>query len=217
MIALGRFDDAVSAIGKGQLFNTNVNSCSPLGEVKFWANDYDAATNILSKVAAATSDWKLPTSFSGPPTNLQELFDLTTAQVRTYTTLAALYLSQNDFESALPRATKAERGYADVFYVAHHPLYGPFVPRHADGDYGRALNLAVLGGAALVVEKDCMAAEGYFPAAHGFLDAVNFRAPKLTVDAIKAQSLRVNCQNSGVDFSSNDDKERICLPQASLL
>jgi hypothetical protein len=144
----------VSAIAKGQLFNTNVNSCSPLGEVKFWANDYDAATNILSKVAAATSDWKLPTSFSGPPTNLQELFDLTTAQVRTYTTLAALYLSQNDFESALPRATKAERGYADVFYVAHHPLYGPFVP-----------------------------------AAHGFLDAVNFRAPKLTVDAIKAQSL----------------------------
>jgi hypothetical protein len=47
----------------------------------------------------------------------------------------------------------------------------------------------VLGGATLVVEKDRKAAEGYFSAAHGFLDAVNFRAPKLTVDAIKAQSL----------------------------
>ena len=47
----------------------------------------------------------------------------------------------------------------------------------------------MLGGATLVVEKDRMADEGYFPAAHGFLDAVNFRAPKLTVDAIKAQSL----------------------------
>ena len=34
-----------------------------------------------------------------------------------------------------------------------------------------------------------MAAAGYFPAAHGFLDAVNFKAPNLTVDAIKAQSL----------------------------
>jgi len=120
LMALGRFDDAESAMAQAetyerQLFNTNVNSRSLLGEIKFWASDYDAATNILSKVAAETRAWKLPTSFSGPPTNLPGLFDLTTAQLRAYTTLAALYLSQNDFESALPWASKAERGYADVF------------------------------------------------------------------------------------------------------
>lgn len=194
LMALGRFDDAEAAIAQAEtyerrLFKTNVNSRSLLGEIKFWASDYDAAANILSKVAVATRAWKLPTSYGGPPTNLPELFDLTTAQLRAYTTLAAIYLSQNDFESALPWATRAERGYADVFFVAHHPLYGPFVPTHADSYYGRALNLAVLGGATLVVEKDRKAAEGYFAAAHGFLDAVNFDAPKLTVNAIKAQSL----------------------------
>jgi len=114
-MALGRHDDAGSATTKAgtyerQLFNTNVNSRSSSGEVKFSASDYDAATNILSKVATATSAWKLSTSYSDPLTNLPELFGLRTAQLRTDTTLATLYHSQNDFESALPWATKAERG-----------------------------------------------------------------------------------------------------------
>ena len=36
------------------------------------------------------------------------------------------------FKTALPWAARAEAGYADFFEVAAHPLYGPFVPFHAD-------------------------------------------------------------------------------------
>lgn len=194
LMALGRFDEAEAAILRAerferQLFKTNVNSRAVLGEIKFWASDVESATTILNKVVAATVNWNLPTSYGGPPTNLPELFDLTTAQLRAYTTLAAIYLTQNDFESAAPWAAKAEKGYADVFYVSYHPIYGPFVPTHADSYYGRALNLAVLGGTALVLEKNRKTAEEYFQAAHVFLDAIGFASPALTVDAIKAQSL----------------------------
>jgi len=193
-IAAGKFDAAETVIERIeqqeiQLFRTNVNSQALLGEARFWASDLDSALVILGKVAAETKHWKLPTSYGGPPTNLPELFNLTTAQLRAYTVLATIHLAQNDFETAADWANLAESGYKDVFYVAHHPLYGPFVPTHADSYYGRAMNLAVVGAVKLVIEQKRGSSDAYFAAATAFLDAIDFVTPKLTVSAIRAQAL----------------------------
>lgn len=193
-LQLGQLDNAEAALSRAEkvetrLFGTNVNSRALLGEIRLWSSDYDSAIVLLGKVVAATRAWRLPTSYTGPPTNLPQLFNITTAQLRSYTALAAAYLLSNDYHSAKPWAMRAERGYADVFYVAHHPLYDRFIPTHADAYYGRALNLAVLAATRLVVDKDRDAADSVFRSAHSFLDAIGFDAPKLTVDAIKAQAL----------------------------
>lgn len=223
LMALGRFDDAENAAKRAErhelkLFKTNVNSRALLGEIKFWASDYDASVLILSKVIAATDAWKLPVRYSGPPTNLPELFNLTTAQLRSYTTLAAIYLARGDFESAQPWANRAELGYADVFYVAHHPLYGAFVPTHADSYYGRALNLAVLGAVTLVVGRDRQSSNTLFKAAHAFLDAIRFVSPKLTVDAIQAQALLASGASAeAAKLSAEISRTAISKGQADLV
>ena len=76
-----------------------------------------------------------------------------------------------------------------LYEVAAHPLYGPFVPIHADSYYGRAFNLAVLGAARLIVRNDRDTAAIAFDSAHALLDAVGFATPKITLDALHAQTL----------------------------
>ncbi|MCH8091085.1 MAG: CHAT domain-containing protein [Proteobacteria bacterium] len=193
-IMTGRSDAAEAEVARTEeheiaVFNTNVNSRALRGEARVWASDFEGAINDLAQVAVATQNWRLPTSYSGPPTNMGQLFNLTTAQLRAYTAMAASYVLMEKFESALPWAARAEAGYADVFEVATHPLYGPYVPFHADSYYGRALNLAVLGAARLVVKNDRDTAKIAFNSAHALLDSIGFATPKITVDALHAQAL----------------------------
>jgi len=193
-IMTGRFDLAETDLARSagfeqKVFGTNVNSRALRGEARFWAGDLDAAHADLARVAAATKAWRLPTAYGGPPTNLGELFNITNAQLRAYTVLAVIDLLREDFESALEWAERAEAGMVDVFYVSNHPLYGPFVPLHADAYYGRAINLAVLAAGRMVVGKDRVAAAAFFRSAHAYLDAIGFKTQKVTVDAIRAQAL----------------------------
>ncbi len=193
-IMMGRPDAAEEELRRTEAmeieaFGTNVNSRALRGEARLWASDYDGAISDLARVAVATREWRLPTSYTSPPSNLGELFNLTTAQLRAYITLAAAYLQQGNYESALSWAERAEAGYADVISVVTSPTYGPYVPYHADGYYGRALNLAVLGATRLIVKHDREAAEKFFRSAHAALDAINFTTPKITVDALYAQAL----------------------------
>lgn len=193
-IMTGRTDAAEAEAGRAggyeiQTFNTNVNSLALRGEARLWAGDFEFAINDLARVAVATKDWRLPTSYGGPPTNMGELFNMTTGQLRAYTALAATYVLLEDFGQALPWAARAEAGYADVFAVATHPMYGPYVPFHADSYYGRALNLAVLGASRLMVNNDRAAAERAVASAHALLDAAGFVTPRITVDGLYAQAL----------------------------
>ena len=193
-IMTGRSDAAEAEAARAeayeiQTFNTNVNSRALRGEARLWAGDFEFAINDLAQVAVATRDWRLPTSYDSPPTNMGEMFNMTTAQLRAYGALAASYVLLEDFAAALPWASRAEAAAADVFTVATHPMYGSFVPFHADSYYGRALNLAVLGAARLIVNGDRNAAEMAVASAHELLDAAGFVTPKITVDMLYAQAL----------------------------
>lgn len=192
-IMTGRSDAAEAETARAeayeiQTFNTNVNSRALRGEARLWAGDFEFAINDLAQVAVATRDWRLPTSYDSPPTNMGEMFNMTTAQLRAYGALAATYVLLEDFAAALPWASRAEVS-ADVFTVATHPMYGSFVPFHADSYYGRALNLAVLGAARLIVNGDRNAAEMAVASAHELLDDAGFVTPKITVDMLYAQAL----------------------------
>ena len=193
-IMTGRSDAAEAEAARAeayeiQTFNTNVNSRALRGEARLWAGDFEFAINDLAQVAVATRDWRLPTSYDSPPTNMGEMFNMTTAQLRAYGALAASYVLLEDFAAAPPWASRAEAAAADVFTVATHPMYGSFVPFHADSYYGRALNLAVLGAARLIVNGDREAAELAVASAHELLDAAGFVTPKITVDMLYAQAL----------------------------
>lgn len=193
-IMTGRSDAAVAETARAetyeiQTFKTNVNSRALRGEARLWAGDFEFAINDLAQVAVATREWRLPTSYNSQPTNMGEMFNMTTVQLRAYGALAASYMLLEDFASALPWAARAEAAAADVYTVATHPMYGSFVPFHADSYYGRALNLAALGAARLIVNGDRDAAELAVASAHELLDAAGFVTPKITVDMLYAQAL----------------------------
>ena len=193
-IMTGRSDAAVAETARAetyeiQTFKTNVNSRALRGEARLWAGDFEFAINDLAQVAVATREWRLPTSYNSQSTNMGEMFNMTTAQLRAYGALAASYMLLEDFASALPWAARAEAAAADVYTVATHPMYGSFVPFHADSYYGRALNLAALGAARLIVNGDRDAAELAVASAHELLDAAGFVTPKITVDMLYAQAL----------------------------
>lgn len=172
-----------------QTFNTNVNSRALRGEVRLWAGDFDSAIIDLARVAVATRSWRLPTAFTSLPGNLGEIFNMTTGQLRAYGTLAATYMVMEEFEQAFVWSQRAEAAAADIFTVATHPFYSLMVPFHADGYYGRALNLAVLGGTRVIVKNDLESATTAFDSVHTLLDTAGLATPKITVDALHAQAL----------------------------
>ena len=193
-IMIGRTDAAEAATIRAeefeiQTFNTNVNSHALRGEVRLWAGDPDSAIIYLARVAVATREWRLPTAYTSLPGNLGELFNMTTGQLRAYGTLAATYMVMEDFEQAFAWSKRAEAAAADIFTVATHPFYSLMVPYHADGYYGRALNLAVLGATRLIVKNDLESATVAFKSVHTLLDAAEFATPKIIVDALHAQAL----------------------------
>lgn len=153
-IHAGRTGDAERELRRAtvleiKLFGTNINSRALRGEYRFWTSDIDGAMSDLAQVAVATRHWSLPTSYRAPPDNLGALFNITNGQIRAFGLLAVIHLQQGDIKSALAWAERAEASVANVFAVTDHPLYRMFVPFHADGYYGRAINLAVLGTARL--------------------------------------------------------------------
>ena len=193
-ITTGQSDAAEAELARAEqfeieTFNTNVNSRALLGEARLWAGDFKHAINYLAQVAVATRDWRLPTEYATVPENLGEVFNMTTAQLRSYSSLAAAYMLLEDFEQALVWARRAEAAAADIFSVTTHPFYRLVVPFHADGYYGRALNLAVLGAVLLIVKDDRAGAKRAFASVHALLDAAGLATPKISADALHAQAL----------------------------
>ena len=170
-------------------FGSDVNAVALRAEARLWLGDYGAAEADAKRVAAALQGWVLPDSFSGPPTNLPELYALTTAQLRAYTVLAGLYILQEEPDAALPWARAAERGYDTVHAVGAHPLYGLYLVPYADGYYGRAFNLLFLGASEAVKAGDAAAGADSFDRADAFFQTVGYRAGSVAGAALKAWTL----------------------------
>lgn len=194
LIALGRTSAAEketfnTAKLEQQLFKTEVNSLALRGEALLWLDEWDKAIALLMQVADQTQDWILPDFYLAPPSNLGELFNTTTAQLRAYTVIATAYLQKGEFEHAKPWAQLAEAAYKRVFDVFEHKVYGQFIPLHADAYYGRAINLGVLAATRLVVDNQAKEAQALFASGKHFLNKVGFQNAEIILDSFYAQAL----------------------------
>ncbi|MDQ6992495.1 MAG: CHAT domain-containing tetratricopeptide repeat protein [Mariprofundus sp.] len=181
---------------------SNLNSYSLRGEVKVWLEDFDGAEKDFFKVLTAIGDWELPTSYMGPPTNMSELFSTTTAQLRSYTGLAALYQLQGKYHEALRWSEQAEKRYNAIYYVVNHPVYGFYMHYHLDVYYGRAMNLTFLASSLTALSVDSPRAQMAYDEALHFFDVIQYAKGKATVLAFRALAYKQSGQLVKADKTS---------------
>ncbi|WP_321777212.1 CHAT domain-containing protein [Sulfurimonas sp.] len=167
-------------------FNSNLNCIALRGESFVWAGDYKNAKIDLESVLLSIGNWELPTSYMSPPSNMSELVATTTAQLRSYTALAAMYTLKEDYERAYYFANEADKRYNALRFVSNHWLYGQFVKLHLDTYYGDATNLTMLASAQLALDLNKEADEN-FAKAIAFFDKIRYTKGKATVLALKAR------------------------------
>jgi hypothetical protein len=168
------------------VFGSTLFSRALKGEALVWLGDYETAVKELTLVAMSVETYRLPTSYSAPPTNVPELFYYSTAQLRAYTSLSAQYLLREKFDEALKWSERAETLYADVFFVAGHFLYGRYMTVHADSYYGRALNLSFLGAATAIIKNDLAAGLAIIDRADTIYAAIGYQPGKVSNQALRA-------------------------------
>lgn len=192
LIMQGLGSDALSEIDictkyEKRSFNSNLNCTALRGELNVWLEDYEAAKKDASSVLLTIGDWEFPTSYKGPPANMPNLVATTTAQLRAYTTLAALYNLQENYKESYYWANEAEKRMNSVHYVSNHWLYGKFVNLHLDSYYGRATNLTFLATAKLALGYDQKEVEDDFLKAVRFFEMIEYKKGIATVLALKAR------------------------------
>lgn len=192
-IMMGLGDDALAEYENCQkyeqlTFNATLNCRAQRGETYVWTGDFVNAKIDLESVLFDIGEWELPTSYMAPPSNMPELVAVTTAQLRSYTSLAAMYTLQENYEEAYYWAYEADKRYNSLLYVSTHWLYGKFLRLHLDTYYGNATNLTFLASAELakgMSEK----AEQDFKSATEFYDKISYAKGKATVLALNARVL----------------------------
>ena len=192
LIMQGLGSDALAEINtcskyEKKSFNSNLNCTALRGELNAWLEDYDEAKKDASNVLLTIGSWEFPTSYKGPPSNMPNLVATTTAQMRAYTTLAALYNLQENYKESYYWANEAEKRMNSVHYVSNHWLYGKFVNLHLDSYYGRAMNLTFLATAKLALGFDKKEVNDDFIKAIRFFEMINYKKGIATVLALKAR------------------------------
>ena len=157
------------------------------GLARLELGDYDQALVDFGRVVRAIGAWSLPTSYSGPPTNLFAMQSMSEAQLRAYSGIASVYLLRKDFSAALRWAEAAEGLFNDLYFVLTHPLYGTGSIPAGVGE-GRAYNLAVLGGSRAIVRREPQAGEAELGAAQRFFSSINHNHGLAVVHGIQAMA-----------------------------
>ncbi len=112
---------------------------------------------------------------------------MTTAKLRAYTGITAIYIFLEDYEKAYAWGKETERLFNNVHFVTNHPLYGAGDSTHADSYYGRAMNLTFLASASLAVNQDKAESEALFQKANSFYNALGYSVGLVTTAALKAR------------------------------
>jgi CHAT domain-containing protein len=191
---LGRDADAQKEIKlarryETQYFGHDLNSLSLKGEILTMEGRYDEAKEIFNAILAAIGEWELPTSYAMPPSNLNELISLSTAQLRSYTSMAVLYVMQENYKEALVWAKEAEARFNAVHYISNHSIYGMFFHSYLDSYYGRAMNMAILATSILGTTKDIKKADPYYDKALKFFNAIGYQKGEIITLSLKAMAL----------------------------
>ncbi|MEA1955793.1 MAG: CHAT domain-containing tetratricopeptide repeat protein [Campylobacterota bacterium] len=190
-LLMGAGDDAIEELVQTEklekeTFNSNLNTISLRGEVKIWLEDYDGAKKDFFDVLSMIGDWEFPTNYSLPPPNMDNLASTTTAQLRAFTGLSAVYTMIEDYKEALFYASEAEKRFNAVHYVTGHIIYKNFIQTHLDSFYGRASNLMFLATAQLAVNGDNKESEKNYEKAQKLFDKINYAKGYATILALKA-------------------------------
>ena len=189
---LGRPADAESvaeelAVLERTILGHDLTTQAMRGLARMELRDYDSALADFGRVARAIGSWSLPTSYSGPPTNLTEVKSLSEAQMRSYAGIASVYFLQKNYAEALRWAGAAEGLFNDLFYVLTHPLYGSGSVTMVAGE-GRAFNLAVLGAARGIVQRKPDAGAAELAESGRFFASVNHGYGLAVVQALRSMA-----------------------------
>ena len=192
LIMMGLGDDALTEIDtctkyEKKVFKSDLNCISLRGELNVWLEDYEAAKKDASDVLLTVGSWEFPTEYRGPPSNMPTLVATTTAQMRAYTTLAALYNLTENYKESYYWANEAEKRMNAVHYVSNHWLYGKFVNLHLDSYYGRATNLTFLATSKMALGFDQKEIDKDFENAVRFFEMIDYKKGIATVLALKAR------------------------------
>lgn len=190
LIAAGRAADAEEVAESAREFERRalgfeLGSVAMRGEARLWLQDYERARQDFYRIVLQIGEWKMPTSYMAPPSNIESLVAMTMAQIRAYVGMAAIDVLTGRFNEARVWGAMAEDRIEDVLAVANHGMYGLFVKIPGDTYYGRAMNFVFLG-AALLGTGDASVAEGYFSAANEFFHKTGFVMGETTAMAVRA-------------------------------
>jgi CHAT domain-containing protein/predicted negative regulator of RcsB-dependent stress response len=185
-------------------FHTNLNALAFLGEILMREGKFNESRKVLYNVLSEIGDWELPVSYTFPPSNMDELVALTTAQIRSYVVIASTYMMEHNYKEAEIWAKAAEERLNAVHYISNHGLYGIFFKSYLDSYYGRAMNMIFLASALVGNDKDDEA-EFYYNEAIKFFQKVGYKKGKIFVLSFKTQTLNYlkkydkskNIKNSG--------------------
>lgn len=182
------------------LLRHDLLSWSMRGLARMELGDYDSALADFARVVRAIGGWSMPTSYSGPPTNLIELKAMSEAQIRAYSGIASVHFLQKNYPATLRWAEAAEDLFNDLFYVLTDPFcFGCSVTVGA-GE-GRAYNLAVLGASRSIVRRDPKAGVAELEEARRFFASINHGHGLAVVQAVQAMV--------AVELGHLEDAERI--------
>lgn len=194
-ITLGLGDDAVDEYQRCQqyeklAFNSNLNCKAMRAESYVWSGNFKSAKLDLASILDVIGDWTIPVKYNLPPSNMVELVSVTTAQLRAYTSLSAIYTLQENYKQAYKWAKEADKRFNSIIYISNHWLYGKFVKLHLDTYYGKATNLTFLASAQLIL-GDEKSANKNFQKAKSFFNAIGYKKGVATVLAMRARALNV--------------------------
>ena len=174
---LGRPADAEAAAEdvaalERRLLGRDLLARSMRGLARMGLSDYDSALSDFGRVVRGIGGWSMPTSFSGPPTNIFEFKSMAEAQMRAYGGVAWLHFMRKNYGAALRWAEATEGLFNDIYHVLTLP-YCFGCKAHVGLGEGRAYNLAALGAARAIVRQDPLAGAGELEAARRFFASIN--------------------------------------------
>ena len=127
---------------------SNVMAITLLADTQSRLGETTKAIRNYQTVIASLKGWRFPTSYSRPPSNIDELTWIAEARARATLGLALAYFFEGDYSTSKYWALQCANHTGDVMRVLAHMFYGRFLGRaHPDILLSHAVALTLLGAA----------------------------------------------------------------------
>ncbi len=191
----GRMPEAESylkAFEKQEIaFNqANLMSITLLADVQSKLGKTEIAIENYKKVLVQLSGWRFPTSYAGPPTNIEHLAWLAEVRSRVTLGLALAEFFQGNYAKSKVWALQSEQHAADIMGVLTHGLYGPFLgAANPDLFLAHGIALALYGTAQVYESKSPQAGEKAYQAAQVSFNKIGFIAGAAHIEVMRTKGL----------------------------